>query len=619
MSLLEISGLRVEFPSEEGPLVAVKGVDLALDQGEVLGLVGESGSGKSLTCRSVMRMVPTPGRISAGSITFDGDDVIGDGRVARCAISAPTRSGMVSQNPFGSLNPVFKVGAQVAETLRVNRGRGRRAAKSEAVELLDKVGIVDPERRYNSYPHELSGGMCQRVMIALATASHPRLLLADEPTTALDVTTQAQILKLLTEMRREQGMAMLLVSHDFGVIAEVCDRVAVMYGGHVVEAGPVDAIYHDPQHPYTRALLDSIPELDAAGHDLAPRSDLRLPAGAGRPPARLRVRAAVPLRAARLPRGLDDARADRRRARHRLSGPPAARRRDRAASDRARRGGGMTENDQIAARGPRADQGVRPAPQHRRNGSGAPTRRPTRAVDDVSFELRRGEILGLAGGSGSGKTTAGPLPDPPLRAGRRRGQAGRRRRSRRRPARAAPAAPAHADGLPGPLRVAQPADDGRCGAARGGQGPQPSRQRERGRVRLAAARPGPAVGPRSATRKPRELSGGQRQRVAVARALAVDPELIIADEAVSALDVSVQAQLLNLFLDLRDELGVAILFIAHQLAVIAEVADRIAVMHHGKIVETGVTSAVYENPADPYTKALLAAHPQPDPRRRSLA
>jgi oligopeptide/dipeptide ABC transporter ATP-binding protein len=264
MSLLELNGLRVEFPSDQGPLVAVKGVDLSLDQGEVLGLVGESGSGKSLTCRSVMRMVPDPGQITAGSIRFDGEDVMAmDERRLRDFRAHSV--GMVSQNPFGSLNPVFRVGSQVAETLHVNRGRGRRRAKAEAIELLDKVGIVDPERRYNSYPHELSGGMCQRVMIALATASSPRMLLADEPTTALDVTTQAQILKLLTDMRREQGMALLLVSHDFGVIAEVCDRVAVMYGGHVVETGPVDAIYHDPQHPYTRALLDSIPELDAAG------------------------------------------------------------------------------------------------------------------------------------------------------------------------------------------------------------------------------------------------------------------------------------------------------------------------------------------------------------------
>ncbi|HEY5333269.1 MAG TPA: ABC transporter ATP-binding protein [Solirubrobacterales bacterium] len=273
MSLLEISGLRVEFPSAEGPLVAIKGVDLTLDSGEVLGLVGESGSGKSLTCRAVMRMIPEPGRITKGTIKFDGTDVtaMNDSQLRHFRAHSV---GMVSQNPFGSLNPVFKVGVQVAETLRVNRGRSRREAKAEAVELLDQVGIEDAKRRYDAYPHELSGGMCQRVMIALATASRPRLLLADEPTTALDVTTQAQILRLLSQMRREQGMAMLLVSHDFGVIAEVCDRVAVMYGGHIVETGPVDAIYHDPQHPYTRALIDSTPELDAAGNTAARRDPI---------------------------------------------------------------------------------------------------------------------------------------------------------------------------------------------------------------------------------------------------------------------------------------------------------------------------------------------------------
>jgi oligopeptide/dipeptide ABC transporter ATP-binding protein len=212
-----------------------------------------------------MRMVPDPGTIAAGRITFDGEDVMAM-EESRLRDFRAHSVGMVSQNPFGSLNPVRRVGAQVAETLRLNRGQGRAEAKREAIALLDRVGIDDPERRARSYPHELSGGMCQRVMIALATASHPRLLLADEPTTALDVTTQAQILSLLAEMRREQGMTMLLVSHDFGVIAEVCDRVAVMYGGYVVETGPIDAIYHDPQHPYTKALLESIPELDAHGN-----------------------------------------------------------------------------------------------------------------------------------------------------------------------------------------------------------------------------------------------------------------------------------------------------------------------------------------------------------------
>jgi oligopeptide/dipeptide ABC transporter ATP-binding protein len=264
--LLEIESLRIEFPGEDDErLVAVKGVDLAIEPGEVVGLVGESGSGKSLTCRAVMRMVPEPGAISAGSIRFDGEDVLALNTKKLRRFRAHS-VGMIYQNPFGSLNPVLRVGAQIAETLKVNRGMSNNAAKAEALALLDRVGIEGPERRYRAYPHELSGGMCQRVMIAIATASSPRLMLADEPTTALDVTTQAQILKLLAKMSAEEGMAMLLVSHDFGVIAQACDRVAVMYGGHIVETGPVETIYHEPEHPYTRALLNSVPELDSAGN-----------------------------------------------------------------------------------------------------------------------------------------------------------------------------------------------------------------------------------------------------------------------------------------------------------------------------------------------------------------
>jgi oligopeptide/dipeptide ABC transporter ATP-binding protein len=265
-ALLEIEALRIEFPGEDDQrLVAVKGVDLAVNAGEVLGLVGESGSGKSLTCRAVMRMVPEPGEIAAGSVRFDGQDVMSLGTKALRDFRAHS-VGMIYQNPFGSLNPTMRVGAQIAETLRVNRGMSKKAAKAEALALLERVGIEDPEHRYRAYPHELSGGMCQRVMIAIATASSPRLMLADEPTTALDVTTQAQILKLLAAMSKEEGMAMLLVSHDFGVIAQACDRVAVMYGGHIVESGPVETIYHEPEHPYTKALLNSVPELDSAGN-----------------------------------------------------------------------------------------------------------------------------------------------------------------------------------------------------------------------------------------------------------------------------------------------------------------------------------------------------------------
>jgi oligopeptide/dipeptide ABC transporter ATP-binding protein len=275
--LLTIRGLRVEFGPDDEPLVAVHDVGLTVRPGEFVGLVGESGSGKSLTCRSILRLIRSPGRISRGEISFDGRDV----RAMEAEELRAFRGhevGTIFQDPFSSLNPVFRVGEQLTETLRLNAGMGKREARLEATELLEHVGIPDPARRYLSYPHELSGGMRQRVMIAIAIAAKPRLLIADEPTTALDVTTQAQILDLLARLRREHDMAVLLVSHDFGVIAQVCDRLAVMYGGHVVETGTVGTIYSRPEHPYTRALLESVPALDSAG------SPQRRPAIPGQPP-----------------------------------------------------------------------------------------------------------------------------------------------------------------------------------------------------------------------------------------------------------------------------------------------------------------------------------------------
>ena len=278
--LLRIEDLSIAFGSDAAPQRAVRGVSLDVARGEIVGLVGESGSGKSLTCRSVMRLVPRPGRIATGSVTFDGRDVLAFSARELRALRA-NDVGMIYQDPFSSLNPVYKIGDQLVETLHANRGLGKAQAKAEAVALLERVGIPDPPRRLLAYPHELSGGMRQRVMIALATASRPRLLIADEPTTALDVTTQAQILELLLKMRATLDMAILLVSHDFGVIAQVCDRVAVMYGGHIVETGPVETLYRRPQHPYTRALLESVPELEAATRDRALRRRAGIP---GRPP-----------------------------------------------------------------------------------------------------------------------------------------------------------------------------------------------------------------------------------------------------------------------------------------------------------------------------------------------
>jgi oligopeptide/dipeptide ABC transporter ATP-binding protein len=264
VSLLTIDGLRVEFGPAAAPLVAVHDAALSVEPGEFVGLIGESGSGKSLTCRSVLRLVTPSARVSARELSFDGRDVMSMSPKELRAFRARD-VGMIFQDPFSSLNPVFKVGEQLAETLRANMGMKKPAARAEAIELLGHVGIPDPPRRFLSYPHELSGGMRQRVMIAMAMAAKPRMLIADEPTTALDVTTQAQILQLLLRLRREHDMAVVLVSHDFGVIAQVCDRVAVMYGGHIVETAPVETIYNRPEHPYTRALLESVPALESAG------------------------------------------------------------------------------------------------------------------------------------------------------------------------------------------------------------------------------------------------------------------------------------------------------------------------------------------------------------------
>jgi len=275
--LLTIEGLRVEFDTPYGQVAGVREAGISIHPGEIVGLVGETGSGKTLLCRSVMRLIPQPGRITAGQVEFEGRDVLAMKARELRAFRAH-EVGMIYQDPFSSLNPVFRVGHQLTETLRVNLGLNKAEAWTRALELLRDVGIVDPERRALSYPHEFSGGMRQRVMIALATSSQPRLLLADEPTTALDVTTQAQILTLLSQLNKERAMGVLLVSHDFGVIAQVCDRVAVMYGGHIVETAPVEAIYTGAQHPYTRGLLESIPRIESAGRST------RLPLIQGGPP-----------------------------------------------------------------------------------------------------------------------------------------------------------------------------------------------------------------------------------------------------------------------------------------------------------------------------------------------
>ncbi|MEV6764696.1 ABC transporter ATP-binding protein [Streptomyces sp. NPDC051105] len=522
MSLVRATDLTVEF----GGLRAVDGLSFSLEAGAALALVGESGSGKSTVASALLGLHRGTGARVGGTIEVAGTDVQAasdeDLRRLRGAKAA-----MVFQDPLSSLDPYYAIGDQIAEVYRVHTRVSRRAARARAVEVLDRVGIPEAARRSRSRPHEFSGGMRQRALIAMALACEPELLIADEPTTALDVTVQAQILDLLHTLREETGMGLLLVTHDVGVAAESVDRVLVMRHGRVVEQGPVAAVLGAPARPYTRELLSAAPRVDA----------VRAPSQA-------------------------------------------------------------TEEAVLEASGLRREFG---------RGKGAFT-----AVDDVSLTVHRGETLGIVGESGSGKTTLGRmlvgLLEPTAGEVRYEGHA----RVGVRPAvqmvfqdPVSSLNPRRSVGesIADPLR------------ARG----ERSQERIRGRVIELLER----VGLEGAhyERYPHEFSGGQRQRVGIARALAADPRVIVCDEPVSALDVTTQAQVVALLGELQRELGLALVFVAHDLAVVRQVSDRVAVMRRGRIVETGPADEVYDNPQDPYTRQLLAAVPALDPeaaaRRRA--
>ena len=526
------------------------GVHLDIPAETTVALVGESGSGKSVTAMSILNLLPDNAERS-GRILWDGRDLLGATPAELRALRG-RQIACVFQDPMGSLNPVFTVGAQIAEPLRLHLGLSRRAALARAEELLAEVGLPEPRRRLSAYPHELSGGQQQRVMIAIALACEPRLLIADEPTTALDVTIQRQILELLERVQRERRMSLLFISHDLGVVGEIADRVVVMRHGQVREQGPVEAIFTAPQDAYTRALLACRPALDSDAPRLAVIDDHI----AGRAPA--------PARRPRL-ESADDA--------------PVL----------------------IEARGLGKTFSFR---------EGLFRRREFQAVQEVSFRLRRGRTLGVVGESGSGKTTMGltllrlheatagqvlfdgedlfALQGPARQALRRRIQIVFQNPY-------ASLNPRFTIGqtLLEPMRIhALGADD---------------RERE-GRALALLERvglDGTAFG-----KYPHEFSGGQRQRIAIARALTLSPEVLVLDEAVSALDVSVQAQVLNLLKDLQDELGLAYVFISHDLAVVRFMADELLVMKDGRVVEQGETRALLAAPRQDYTRRLLAAVPR---------
>ncbi|MFI0737007.1 dipeptide ABC transporter ATP-binding protein [Streptomyces sp. NPDC021100] len=527
--LVSVDRLSVEFPAERGPVRAVRELSFTLPPGGALGIVGESGSGKSTAAYALLGLHHGTGARLTGSVRVAGHDVTAAGEAELRRLRGATAA-MVFQDPLSSLDPYQAVGDQIAEVYRVHhRDASRRAARARAVEVLDRVGIPDAARRARSRPHEFSGGQRQRALIAMAVACAPRLLVADEPTTALDVTVQAQILALLRELREETGMGLVLVTHDLGVAAGSVDELLVMKDGRAVEHGPVRAVLDAPAEPYTRALLDAVPRVDAR------RAPVLRTASPGDDSALLE---AVGLR-------------------------------------------------QEFGRG----------------------RRAVTALDGVSLTVRPGETVGVVGESGSGKTTLGralvrlltPTAGEIRYQGRDIGRLGERAlrpfRSELQMVFQDPVSSLNprrgiGESIADPLRAAGRLTDARIVA----------------RVRDLLDRVG--LDPDAYHRYPHEFSGGQRQRVGIARALAPEPRLIVCDEPVSALDVTTQAQVVALLGELQRELGIALVFIAHDLAVVRQVSDRLVVMRQGRVVEEGPADAVYERPEHPYTRGLLAAVPR---------
>ncbi len=569
--VLSVEDLSVRFSTSERVVDAVKNLSFHVERGETLAIVGESGSGKSVTSLALMRLVEYGGgRIVGGRMLFRGRD----DRVLDLA-SAPDTAmrgirgadiAMIFQEPMTSLNPVFTAGDQIAEAIAIHQRKDRGAARAEALRMLELVCIPEARGVLDRFPHQLSGGMRQRVMIAMALSCKPSLLIADEPTTALDVTIQAQILQLIRELQTEMKMGVLFITHDMGVVAEVADRVLVMYRGDKVEADTATRVFADPKHPYTRALLSAVPQLGAMhGTDLPAKFELLRVDAPGAAPAP----AAEPH---------DTVRRDL---------PPILRVKD------------LVTRFEL------------------RSGLLSRVTRVVHAVEKVSFDLHVGETLALVGESGCGKSTTGrsllrlvesqrgsiefdgrnvlELPKKEVQALRRDIQF-----IFQDPFASLDPRVTVGYSIMEPLLV--------HGIASGDEA--------QARVRWLLEKVGlPAE---HAQRYPHEFSGGQRQRIAIARALALNPKVVVADESVSALDVSIQAQIVNLLLDLQRELGVAFLFISHDMAVVERVSHRVAVMYLGQIVEIGPRRAIFENPQHAYTRRLMAAVPVADPTRRNI-
>ena len=606
--MLKISDLKVALDADSGLVKAIDGLTLSIKRGETFALVGESGCGKSMTALALMRLLPESGRVTQGDFELEGQDVFALPESNMRAIRGG-KVGMIFQEPGTSLNPVMRVGDQIVEAIEAHTALRGAAARTRAIEWLGQVGIPEPERRIDDYPFRLSGGQKQRVMIALTLACEPDFLVADEPTTALDVTIQAQILDLLKSLQKEHGMGLLLITHDLAVVSGMAQRVALMYAGQIVEVASAAEFFAAPKHPYARLLLRALPDMAKRGERLAaisgtvpaltqefkgcrfaPRCDQVFEACHGTAPALLdlgsRSVRCLLYRDGRVPAA-------------------AAMSATVAAPEPAHK-----DNDQpvplLEVRNLSVRFPIRKGLLQRAHGAFT-------AVDDVSFSIRAGETLALVGESGCGKTTTGKAIVQLLR-----GQAviegevkfnghdlftleGRELRKARRSVQIIFQDPFAS--LNPRMRVFDILEEGQAALL-----PGLSARTRRASIEKLVDQ----VGLRrdSLERYPHEFSGGQRQRIAIARALAVKPDLIVCDEPTSALDVSVQAQILNLLRDLQYELGESYLFITHNIGVVEYIADHVAVMQEGRIGESGVANAVLRYPRSPYTKTLLAAVPR---------
>lgn len=602
-ALLDIQALSLSLDLSAGPLHAVRDVSFTIERGECLGIVGESGSGKSLTALAIMRLLPRNAHVAATQLVFDGQDLTNLSESTFATEISGQRIGMIFQEPMTSLNPVYSIGRQMTEAAVARGMLSTSDARQKAIDLLGRVGIPDPEERLDRFPHQMSGGQRQRVMIAMTLMLDPDLLIADEPTTALDVTVQAQILDLLDDLRRERQMGMILISHDLAVVAERSDKVAVMYGGEVIEQGTSQEVLRAPAHPYTQSLLHAIPHLGGAPGRLGAipgtvPSLMRAPIGCIFAP---RCRNVLPeCRTARPPRRTYSR---DHLVRCVLDQPPVQQNHVEALLGSGAQAG--AEDVLIA-------QNVTQIFSSRKGLFGP--KREIRALDNVSLSLKRGETLAVIGESGSGKSTlaqillglASPTAGSVTMLGKEVSTLSGTER-------AAFVQPVFQDPYSSlnPRRrlseiIARPL------VLRGEGNPMSRAKAVEDAMDLVR------LPKRLLHAYPSQLSGGQRQRVAIARALVTRPEALVCDEPTSALDVSVQAQILNLLDDLRAEMGLTCLFITHDMAVVHQVADRVVVMYQGRIVEEGTARDVLSNPQNSYTSRLLAAAPRFEPELEGI-